>query len=122
MPLRFLLDEHLRGGLWRAILRHNTRSPFPLHAVRVGDPPDLPSGTDDPIILHWAEREGRILLSRDEDTMPGFFHQHLQAGHHSPGLFLLDASAGYGALLSFLEVAAYAGHPDDFSDQIWYIP
>jgi hypothetical protein len=83
---------------------------------------DLPLGSDDPTILLWAERAGRILLSLDEDTMPGFFQQHLQAGHHSPGLFLLNASAGYAALLHFLEIAAYAGNPADFQDQIWYIP
>jgi hypothetical protein len=83
--LRFLLDEHLRGVLWLAIIRHNAQGGLPIDAVRVGDPPDLPLGSSDPEILRWAEREGRILLTQDVHTMPGFLAQHLQAGNHSPG-------------------------------------
>jgi hypothetical protein len=49
MPLRFVLDEHLRGGgLWWIIRQHNTHGIDPLDVVRVGDPPDLPRVTLDP--------------------------------------------------------------------------
>ena len=49
MPLRFLLDENLRGGaLWRAIQRHNAGGIDLLEATRVGDPVDLPCGSLDP--------------------------------------------------------------------------
>ena len=41
MPLTYLLDEHLRGPLWRAIQRHNALGTDPLDAVRVGDVEDL---------------------------------------------------------------------------------
>ncbi len=58
MALRFLLDEHLRGPLWHAIQRHNLSSSDSLDVVRVGDPADLPLGSDDPTILAWAERFG----------------------------------------------------------------
>jgi hypothetical protein len=42
--IRFVLDEHLRGPLWRAGQRHNARAEDPIDVVRVGDPPDLPLG------------------------------------------------------------------------------
>jgi hypothetical protein len=54
--LCFLLDEHLRGPLWLAILRHNSQGGLPIDVVRVGDSPDLPLGSTDLDILLWAER------------------------------------------------------------------
>ena len=73
MSLAFLLDEHLRGPLWRAIEAHNRRTTPPLDAVRVGDPDDLPLGLPDPQIVQWAERENRILVTHDRSTMPEHF-------------------------------------------------
>src|SRR5437588_495520 len=108
MPLRFVLDEHLRGLLWKAIQHHNATSTFPIDAVRVGDPPDLPLGSADPEILLWAEREGRILISQDRDTMITFFWQHLQAGHHSPGLLLLRSGVSLPDIVFELALIAHA--------------
>jgi hypothetical protein len=123
MPLRYLLDEHLRGGgLWQAIQQHNALGLYPLDAVRVGDPPDLPLGTRDPDILLWAEREGRILLSRDKGSLPQHLAQHLQAGHHSPGIFILRPGATIRELLAALALVAHAGNPIDYQDQMIYVP
>jgi len=72
--LRFLLDEHLRGPLWLAILRHNAQGGLPIDGARGGDASDLPLGSDDATIFLWAEREGRILLTEDVHTMPGHWH------------------------------------------------
>jgi hypothetical protein len=44
MAIAFLLDEHFRGPLWRALLRHNMVSGLPLNAQRIGDAPDIPLG------------------------------------------------------------------------------
>jgi hypothetical protein len=85
MPIRFLLDEHLRGPLWHAIGRHNLGGGLPLDVARVGDPPDLPLGADDSAILLWAERENRILITEDKHTIAIHLAGHCQAGHHSPG-------------------------------------
>jgi hypothetical protein len=66
--LRFLLDEHLRGPLWVAIVRHNVHGGLLIDGARGGDAPDLPLGSDDATILQWAERESRILLT-EQDTL-----------------------------------------------------
>ena len=55
MPLRFLLDENLRGPLWNAILRHNVRGIDVLDIVWVGDVSAPPLHALDPDILVWAE-------------------------------------------------------------------
>jgi len=120
--LRFLLDEHLRGPLWLAIVRHNLQGGLPIDALRVRDSPDLPLGSDDPTILLWAEREGRLLLTEDVHTMPTHLSQHLQAGRHSPKVFVIAAGYTIGQLLNSLELIAHAGDAADYSDTLTYVP
>ena len=122
MPLSFLLDEHLRGTLWRAIRHHNARGLNPLDVVRVGDPENLPLGSLDPEILLWAEREERILVSEDRKTLPRHLADHLLSGHHSPGIFTIRGSTTLSRLISFLELAAYASEAHEWQDRIEYIP
>jgi hypothetical protein len=122
MALRFVLDENLRGRLWQAIQQHNLRGTDLIDTVRVGDPPDLPLGIDDPAILLWAEREGRILVSFDWDTMVGHLKDHLTAGNHSPGVFLVHPDSRIQNLIAFLALAAHAGNETQWSDQVTYIP
>src|SRR5260370_27572285 len=122
MALRYLVDEHLRGPLWRAILWHNGRGEYPLDVVRVGDPEGLPLGAEDPAILRWAEREERILVTHDPDTMPLHLAHHLQAGHHSPGIFMIRLHSTLPQLVTFLVDAAYASTPTEWQDRIQFIP
>ena len=122
MPLAFLLDEHLCGDLWLAIQSHNRHSAYPIDAVRVGDPIDLPLGSKDPDILIWAERNDRIVLSRDFHTMPGHLSDHLAAGRHSPGVALLRPSADAVDMISYLELAAYVCEGYEFADAVRVIP
>jgi hypothetical protein len=122
MALRYVLDEHLRGDLWQAIQAHNASGVHPVDAARVGDPPDLPLGAADPDILQWAEREGRILVTRDESTMKDHLADHLQAGRHSPGVFLIRKRSGLADVAYFLVAAAYASDPAEWQDQCRYIP
>ena len=120
--LRFLLDEHLRGPLWLAIIRHKAQGGLPIDATRVGDAPDLPLGSDDATILLWAEREGRILLSEDVHTMPGHLTRHLQSGLHSPGVFVISAGFSIKEIVTYLELVAHAGEASDYKDTIVYVP
>ncbi len=120
--LRFLLDEHLRGPLWLAILRHNAQSGLPIDAARVGDPPGLPLGSDDDAILLWAEREGRILLTEDVHTMPSHLAQHMRSGHHSPGVFVMRIGCSIKEIVGHLELVAHAGESGDYKDTIVYVP
>src|SRR6266852_8081809 len=117
MALRYVLDEHLRGPLWRAIQWHNSLGVYPLDVVRVGDPADLPLGTGDPAILLWAEREQRILVTQDTDSMPTHLADHLAAGGHSPGVFMVRHHSTLPQILSFLRDAAYASELSEWQDQ-----
>ena len=120
--VRYVLDEHLRGPLWRAIRWHNGRGEFPIDVVRVGDPPELALGTLDPEILVWAERAGRILVSFDRNTLAGHLADHLNAGLQSPGIFLIRPHFTLPQIVSFLADAAYASEPEEWLNRITYIP
>lgn len=122
MPIAFVLDENCRGPLWSAIQSHNQKGPHPLDAVRVGDRPDLPLQSSDPAILAWAEQAGRILLTLDENTMPGYFVAHLRSGHHSPGVLILRENVPLREIVEGLILLAYATDPADWPDRLEYFP
>jgi hypothetical protein len=123
MALAFVLDEHLRGPLWQAILRHSLRGgEYPLDVVRVGDTPDLPLSADDASVLLWAERERRILITEDRHTMLSHLRAHLAAGHHSPGIVIPRADQPMRTLVECLVLIAHAGNSADFADAVTYIP
>lgn len=54
--------------------------------------------------------------------MIAHLNAHLAAGHHSPGVMLVRQSASIGQLIAYLEIAAHAGDPADFADQVTFIP
>src|SRR5947209_5200983 len=114
MPLSYVLDEHLRGPLWAALRQHN--------AGGVDDPPDLPRGTSDPDLLLWAEREGRVVVTMDWNTMPGYLLTHLQGGRHSPGVVILRPGHTLPDLVFNLILAAYAWDPAEVRDQVRFLP
>ena len=121
MPLAYLFDENLRGMLWQHVRRHNMLRVNELDVVRVGDADDLPLGSEDPDILRRAERENRILLSRDEHTMPKHLADHLAAGRRSPGVFLVR-TAPLVEIVEFLVCAAYASDPVEWENRVSFMP
>lgn len=122
MPLRYVLDENLRGILWLALQQHNARGLAPVDAVRVGDLPDLPLGTPDPDVLLWAERKGRVLATWDCNTIPGHFAAHLYNGHHSPGVLLLRPGFSLAQVVFELVLLAHASDPSELQDQMKFFP
>ena len=122
MPLSFLMDENIPGRVLRAIQRHNLGGSDPLDVVRVGQRPDLPLSSDDRMILLWAERENRILVTEDKNTMPAHLARHLESGHRSPGVFLVRPGTDTLTLVEHLVLVAHASEPQEWQDRVDYIP
>jgi uncharacterized protein with PIN domain len=80
--IRFLLDENFNGKIVRGL---RARRPD-VDMIRVQDT-EL-SGADDPAVLEWAARQGRILLTHDLDTMTKYANERL-----AQGLLLADRIA-----------------------------
>jgi hypothetical protein len=122
MPIRFVFDENLPSNLSSAVVSHNARGIHLIDAIQVGDPPDLPRGSQDPDILIWAVREDRVLVSQDLSTPPNFLADHLQAGRHSPGIFLIRHGAGLRDVVDCLRLVAHASEAWVWADRCQFIP
>jgi Domain of unknown function (DUF5615) len=122
VALSYVLDEQLRGALWHALQQHNAGGVNVVDVVRVGDPPDLPLGIQDPDLLLWAEDNGRVLVTLDVNTMPGHLTLHLQSGHHSPGVVILRVGHTLPVLVSNLVLAAHVYDPADVQDKVTFLP
>lgn len=114
--LRFLADENFNNDLLRALRR---RLPD-LDVIRAQDAPI--AGADDPDLLAWAADEGRILLTHDAKTIPGFAYERLRAALPLPGVVVVAASAAIGDALEELHTMIEAGHEDDWPDMVRFVP
>ena len=121
MPPRYLLDENLRGPLWRACRQHNSRGQMPIDIVRVGDAACPALGSLDPEVLVWAEGAGRIVVTFDKSSLAAHLADHLRSGHHSPGIFTVRRLSSVARVVDFLVAAAYASEDYEWQDRIEFI-
>lgn len=82
MKPRFLADSDLNLQIVLALKRREPGLDF-----RTANEAGL-SGLPDPAVLSLAAAEGRILVSHDRRTMPGYFADFIST-QSSPGLFLV---------------------------------
>src|SRR5205823_8770765 len=80
VSLRFLADENFQRVIVRGVLRELPD----LDILRAQDI-DL-GGIDDPGILTWAARQGRILLTHDAKTIPRFAYDRIERGELMTGV------------------------------------
>ena len=114
--LRLLIDENVHGDIVDGLRR---RQPA-LDMVRVQD-----VGlrhTPDPIILEWAAQEGRVVVSVDKKTLAVDAWDRVARGLPMPGVAILRILLSIGQAVNELELIACAGNPDDFRDQVVYLP
>ncbi|MBE0703251.1 MAG: hypothetical protein IH582_08795 [Afipia sp.] len=80
------------------------------------------NGSSDDELLVWLADEGRILLTHDVRTMPRFVHERVRAGQAVPGMIEVHKDTPIGVAIDELEVTIGAGTPEDFANQVKYIP
>ena len=115
MP-RFLADENFDGPIYRGLL---AREPA-LNVVRVQDVGLMQ--TPDPDILEWAAQDGRVLLTHDFQTIPGFALGRVQNGLPMPGVLLIQRDTPVGQAIDEILICAGAGTDAGFANQVRYIP
>jgi hypothetical protein len=72
--------------------------------------------------LEWAAQEGRIILTHDVKTLVNDAYTRIEAGLPMPGVILVPSTLPVGHALRDLEIAIGAGNPEDFADQVTFIP
>ncbi|MBI4672142.1 MAG: DUF5615 family PIN-like protein [Chloroflexi bacterium] len=112
------MDEHVGKSLSKGL-----RARYPEIVVwRIGDPTAPPIGTLDPEILIWCEARGFSLVTNNRDSMPDHLRDHLAAGRHIPGIFTISPSMSIGETIEELALIWGAALPDEYADQINYLP
>jgi hypothetical protein len=88
----------------------------------IGDPGAPQRGTPDPDILVWCEDHDAWLVTHNRASMPVHLADHIDAGRHIPGIFIFDRTVPLGEMIELLALISQAGEPDDYTDQIRYLP
>jgi hypothetical protein len=114
--LRLVSDENFDGDILRGLFR---RRPD-LDVVRVQDVGLRTS--PDPAVLEWAAAEGRILLTHDRDTMPGWSNLRVQADQVMPGVFLVSDHMPLGQAIEEILLANECLSAGECNDQVLYFP
>jgi hypothetical protein len=114
--MRFAADENFDGNILNGL---RARMPD-LDIVRIQDT-NMYQSPDDKL-LTWLADEGRILLTHDVRTMPRYVYERVRAGQPVPGVIEVHRRTPIGVAIDELEVAIGAGTPEDFENQVKYIP
>lgn len=114
--LRLLADENFNNDIVRGLLR---RKPD-LDVVRMQDV-GL-SGTDDPTVLEWAARHGRVLLTHDVTTITRYAYERVQARQPMPGVFEVSRAISVGTAIEDILLLAEYSPEGEWEGQIRYLP
>lgn len=115
--IAYLLDENVNTRLHTALQRG-----WPALVVRrVGDPDAPLLGTADPEILRWCEINGMSLVTNNRRSMPRHLRDHLLAGRHVPGIFLLPRGLTIGDVAERLALISGASDAAEYRDQLAYL-
>lgn len=76
----------------------------------------------DLVVLEWAAKEDRILLTHDVQTMPKHAYDRVKASLPMPGIIEVAEDAPLGQAIDELSVMIGASTPAEFENQVKYIP
>lgn len=93
-----------------------------MEVLLVGDENAPSLGTQDPELLDWLEENNYLLVSRNRGTMPVHLRDHIAKRGHIPGIFIIRKHAHMGKLIEDLLAIWGASQPEEFRDQIVYLP
>jgi hypothetical protein len=114
--LRFAADENFNNDILRGLLRHKSD----LDIVRIQDV-GL-SGAEDPAVLDWAAREGRVLLTQDVSTMTRYAHERVRLGKRMPGIFEVGRAVSVGTAIEDILLLAEYSLENEWEGQVRYLP
>ena len=115
---RYLLDEHIPPIYQMQLLYHEPS----LTVLTIGDEGAPARSTPDPEILIWCEQNYFNLITNNRKSMPKHLADHVAAGRHVPGIFMINLKVSMGLIIEHLILIAGASDEDEFLDQIVFIP
>lgn len=114
--LRYAADENFNGDMLRGLERLLPQ----LDAVRIQDGELYQA--DDPAVLAWAAEEGRIVLTHDLKTVPGYAYDRVRSSKPMPGVFAVPQEAPIGKVIDDLHALTLASEPGEWEGQVLFLP
>jgi hypothetical protein len=114
--LKLAADENFDNNIIRGLLLRESQ----LDIKRIQDVGLR--GADDPLVLAWAEEEGRVLLTHDVSTMSAHAYERIESGLSMPGIFLVSSEMPIGDAIEEILLLAGASLPNEWENQVQYIP
>ncbi len=114
--LPLVADENFNNDVLRGVSRRNPD----VDIVRVQDA-GL-SGADDPAVLEWTAREGRVLLTHDVTTMTRYAYDRVRAGETMPGVFEVSRNVPVGVAIEEVLLLAELSLEGEWEGQVRYLP
>ena len=114
--IHFLLDENFNGKIVRGL---RARQPD-VDIIRVQDT-EL-SGADDPAVLEWAAKEGRILLTHDLDTMTKYANERIAQGLPLAGVIFVRDTLPVAKVIDDLLAILGASKASEWENRTDFLP
>jgi hypothetical protein len=115
--LRLVSDEDIHGDLVRELQRHEPNLDL-VRAIDIGL-----DHTPDPLILEWAARHDRVLLTGDVNSMVGFAWARVAASEPMPGVLALLENAPLGPIIDDVLLVARCMGEDEMKERgVLFIP
>ena len=114
--MRFAADENFNNDILRGVLRRHPD----LDIVRIQDTEIYEA--EDPVVLEWAAKEERILLTHDTRTMPDFAYARVREHKPLPGVFVVNDQAPTGQVIDDLLIVLSASEADEWENRVIYLP
>jgi len=115
MPIRFQADADLNQIIVSAVTRRAPTIDF-----RTATAAGL-AGMKDEDVLAVTTRDGRILVSHDQATMPRHFGEFIRS-HRSPGLIVVPQHLPLGEVVDDLILIWTATQAEEWTDRIAFLP
>lgn len=114
--IKFLADENFNGKVVRGALARNPLLDI-LRWQDIGR-----EGEDDPIVLEWATKQGRILLTHDAETMVGFAYERIKTDLPMLGVVVANPDLPIRIVIQDLLLIAEASLEGEYQNQVIYLP
>lgn len=111
-----LADENFNGRIIRGLFQRDPGIDL-MRAQDVGL-----GGAEDPIVLAWAAREGRVVLTHDARTMIRFAYGRLERDDPMPGRFVIARSMPIRRAIEDILLIAEISRADEWEGQVRHLP
>ena len=114
--MKFVTDENISRQLVTALRRHIPH----IDVVRIQDV-GLQSASDE-VILDWAQREDRIVITQDRATISPLVKQNLAEDLPVPKVLIIRRHAQVRDVLEMIEIILNVSLPTDWQYPLRWIP